>query len=84
MAFYAMILHCKPGQPRLIEMNLVMNQAPGAGSIAGPVNQQSNALPLYQGCRPHILVMVVGIITRKCYATDLHCKAIWAGDNLCY
>ena len=29
------------------EMNFVMNHAPGAGSIARPVDQQSSALPLY-------------------------------------
>ena len=34
------------------EMNFVMNHAPGAGSIARPVGQQSSALPLYHGCPP--------------------------------
>ena len=29
-----------------------MNHAPGAGSIARPVGQQSRALPLYHGCLP--------------------------------
>ena len=29
------------------EMNLVMNHAPGAGSIARPGDQQSSTLPLY-------------------------------------
>ena len=29
------------------EMNIAMNHAPGAGSIARPVDQQSSALPLY-------------------------------------
>ena len=28
------------------EMNFIMNHAPGAGSIARPVDQQSSALPL--------------------------------------
>ena len=32
------------------EMNYVMNHAPGAGSIARTVEQQSSALPLYHGC----------------------------------
>ena len=32
------------------QMNFVMNHAPGAGSIAQPVDQQSSALPLYHGC----------------------------------
>ena len=32
------------------EMNIVMNHAPGAGSIARPVDQQSSALPLCYGC----------------------------------
>ena len=33
-------------------MNFVMNHAPGAGSIARPVDQQSSAIPraLYHGC----------------------------------
>ena len=30
-------------------MNFVMNHAPGAGSIARPVDQQSSTLPLYHG-----------------------------------
>ena len=30
-------------------MNFVMSHAPGAGSIAWPVDQQSSALPLYRG-----------------------------------
>ena len=29
------------------EMNFVMNDAPGTGSIARPVNQQYSVLPLY-------------------------------------
>ena len=32
------------------EMNNVMKHAPGAGSIAGPVGQRFNALPLSYGC----------------------------------
>ena len=32
------------------EMNFVMNHAPGAGSIARPVDQQSSALPLCYRC----------------------------------
>ena len=31
------------------EMNFVMNIAPGAGPIAGHIDQQSSALPLYHG-----------------------------------
>ena len=31
-------------------MNFVMNHAPGAGSIARPVDQQSSTLPLCYGC----------------------------------
>ena len=34
-------------------MNFVMNHAPGAGSIAWPVDQKSSVLLLYHGC-PHI------------------------------
>ena len=34
------------------EMNIAMNHAPGAGSIARPVDQQSSALPLCYGCPP--------------------------------
>ena len=33
-------------------MNFDMKHAPGVGSIAGPVDQQSSALPLCYGC-PH-------------------------------
>ena len=39
-------------RPRTIwdyEMNFVMHHSPGAGSIARPVDEQSSALPLYQG-----------------------------------
>ena len=32
------------------EINFVMNHAPGAGSIARPVDQHSSALPLYNRC----------------------------------
>ena len=32
------------------DINFVMNHAPGAGSIARPVDQQSNALPLNHEC----------------------------------
>ena len=31
-------------------MNIVMNHAPYAGSIARHVDKQSSALPLYHGC----------------------------------
>ena len=45
-----------PGTTWDDEMNFVMNHAPGAGSIARPVDQQSSALPLCYGrpnaCRP--------------------------------
>ena len=34
------------------EMTFIMSHAPGAGSIAQPVDQQSSALPLYHR-RPH-------------------------------
>ena len=42
-------------------MNFVMIHAPGAGSIAQPVNQQSSMLPLYHGCP----------LTLVCIRTDL-------------
>ena len=32
------------------EINFVMSHAPGAGSIAQPVDLQSSVLPLYHGC----------------------------------
>ena len=32
------------------EMNIVVNHAPGAGSIARPVDQQPSTLPLSCGC----------------------------------
>ena len=32
------------------EMKFVMSHAPGVESIAGPVDLQSRALPLYHGC----------------------------------
>ena len=35
-------------------MNFVMNHAPGAGSMARHVDQQSSALPLY-----HVMVIVI-------------------------
>ena len=38
-----------PGITWANEMNLVMNHAPGAGSIARPVDLQSSALPLNHG-----------------------------------
>ena len=38
-----------PGTTWASEMNFVMNHAPGTGSIARPVDQQSRALPLYHG-----------------------------------
>ena len=34
------------------QINFVMKHATGAWSIARPVNQQSSALPLYNGCPP--------------------------------
>ena len=37
------------------EMNVAMNLAPGAGSIAPPVDQHSGALPLYHGCTLQIM-----------------------------
>ena len=39
-----------PGTNFANEMKFVMNHVPGAGSIVRPVDQQSSALPLYQGC----------------------------------
>ena len=39
------------------EMNFVMNHAPRAGSIARPVDQKSNALPLRYGC-PLMMIMM--------------------------
>ena len=61
---YAMILHCKTilsrGQPGLmiwiVWWIFVVNHAPGAGSIARPVDQQSSALPL---CYGHPLYMCI-------------------------
>ena len=41
-----------PGTTWANQMNFVINHAPGAGSTAHPVDQQSSALPLYHGC-PH-------------------------------
>ena len=38
-----------PGTTWANELNFVLNHAPGAGSIARPVDQQSSALPLYHG-----------------------------------
>ena len=35
-----------PGTTWADEMNFVLNHAPGAGSLARPVHQQSSALPL--------------------------------------
>ena len=37
------------GQPGQM-INIYMNHAPGAGSIAPPVDLQSSALQLYYGC----------------------------------
>ena len=52
--FYASILRLEgytgPGKTWTNEMNFVMNHAPGARSIARPVNQQSSALTLYHEC----------------------------------
>ena len=41
-----------PGTTWANEMNLVVNHAPGAGSIASPVDLQSDALSLCYGCPP--------------------------------
>ena len=38
------------GQIWANEMNFAMIHAPSAGSSGRPVDQQSNALPLYHGC----------------------------------
>ena len=46
-----------PGTTQAKEMNFVMNHAPGAGSIAQPVDRQSSALPLYHG-RPLSDIMI--------------------------
>ena len=45
-----------PGTTLAIEMNFVMNHAPGAGSIVRPVHQQSSALSraLGYGCSPRL------------------------------
>ena len=48
-------------------MNIFMNHAPGAGSIAGPDDQQSIALPLYHGC----LVLNYWVIEYSCVVTNL-------------
>ena len=39
-----------PGTTWANEMNFVMKHAPGAGSIAQPVDKQSSELPLYHRC----------------------------------
>ena len=39
-----------PGTTCANEMNYVMNHAPGAGSLARPVDLQSSVLPLYRRC----------------------------------
>ena len=39
---------------RADEMNIFINHAPGAGSMAQPVDQQSSALQLYHGCPDQI------------------------------
>ena len=52
--FEPTILHCKAildrGLLQLNEMNFVMKHAPGAGSIAQPVDLQSSVLPLCYSC----------------------------------
>ena len=40
-------VYTRPGTTWANEMNIVVNHAPGAGSIAQPVNYQSSMLPLY-------------------------------------
>ena len=52
-------------------MKFVMNHAPGSGSIALPVDQQSSALPLSYGCT---------LICRICVATCYKYKC----TNLCH
>ena len=47
-----------PGTTLAIEMNFVMNHAPGAGSLASPVDQQSSMLPLCHGCSPHYHMII--------------------------
>ena len=42
--------HTGPGTTWANEMNFVMERAPGAGSIARPVDPQSNIIPLSYGC----------------------------------
>ena len=46
-------------------MNFVMNHAPGAGSIAGPVNQQFSALPVNFGCPVTVLIGYVTVKKEK-------------------
>ena len=51
------------GQPGLTnEINFVMNHATDAGSITGPVDQQSSVLPLSYGCSPTLTM-----ILKHCY-----------------
>ena len=40
------------------DINSVMNHAPGAGSIARPVDQRSSTLPLYHGCPLFIPIFI--------------------------
>ena len=42
-----------PGTTWADDVYFDMNHAPGAGSIARPVDLQSSTLPLYYGCSPN-------------------------------
>ena len=47
---YALLAYTGPGATWTNKMNFAMNHSPGTGSIVGPVDQWSSALPLSYGC----------------------------------
>ena len=47
-----------PGKTWANEMKFVMNHAPGGGSIARHVGQQSSVLPLNHGCPQYFTITV--------------------------
>ena len=62
-----------PGTTWANEMNLVVKHAPGAGLIARPVDQQSNALPLCHRC----VLCCIAFYCIVLYCSVLHCIILY-------
>ena len=70
-------------------MNFVRNHAPGAGSIARPVGQQSSDLPLYLGClyNSENINVILCTYAKYIYVYTCHCTMVreWILEtNICF